>query len=103
MRELRDPNKQELKSPLFNAIWEAIKYWDISRTGNGMYAGATGTDVCTILDAIKPELEKIKKALAFAVADSESLLEIGGNRISDNARALVREQIAQGEKVLEQL
>lgn len=50
---LRDPTPEELDSPLFNSIWQAIKGWDISRTSNGMYSGATGTDVCTILDAIK--------------------------------------------------
>jgi|SRR5579859_3736937 len=50
---LRDPTPQELESPEFNAVWNAIKKWDISRTSNGLYAGATGTDVCTILDALK--------------------------------------------------
>jgi len=49
---LRDPTADELESPLFNAIWNAIKGWDISRTSNGVYSGPTGTDVCTILDAI---------------------------------------------------
>lgn len=51
-RELRDPTPAELASPRFNAVWNAIKKWDISRESNGLYAGATGTDVCTILDAI---------------------------------------------------
>ena len=48
----RDPTPEELESPLFNAVWNAIKGWDISRTSNGLYSGATGTDVCIILDAI---------------------------------------------------
>lgn len=49
----RDPSTEELESPLFEAIWKAIKSWDISRESNGLYSGATGTDVCIILDAIK--------------------------------------------------
>ena len=37
----------------FNAVWEAIKKWDISRDPQWSgYAGATGDDVCTILEAI---------------------------------------------------
>jgi hypothetical protein len=47
------PTDAELESPLFNAIWEAIKGWDISRESDGVYAGATGTDVCTIMDAVR--------------------------------------------------
>jgi len=53
MSELRSPSWEEVNSPLFNAIWSVIKHWDISRTANGRYAGASGTDVCMILDAIK--------------------------------------------------
>ena len=49
---LRDPTQEELKSPRFNAVWEAIKKWDLKREHAAGYAGATGTDVCTILDAI---------------------------------------------------
>ncbi len=52
VQPLRDPTPAELKSTLFESIWQAIKGWDISRTSNGLYSGATGTDVCTILDAI---------------------------------------------------
>lgn len=42
-----------LEHPLFEPIWQAIKNWDIGRDGNRMgYAGASGNDVQTILDAI---------------------------------------------------
>ena len=57
---LRDPTPNELESPLFNAIWNAIKGWDISRDSNRLYAGATGTDVCTILDAISSVSDEIR-------------------------------------------
>ena len=46
----RDPSAEELNSALFEAIWQAIKKWDISRTSNGIYEGATGTDVVIIID-----------------------------------------------------
>jgi len=39
--------------PLFETIWQAIKDWDIERSRGLGYAGATGTDVQTIIDAIE--------------------------------------------------
>jgi hypothetical protein len=51
----RDPTTEELKSPLFNAIWNEIKSWDIRVPEEyGGYMGATGNHVCAILDAIVP-------------------------------------------------
>lgn len=54
----KDPTEEDLRSPEFQAIWLAIKDWDISRgdessTGNRLYAGATGTDVMTIINAVR--------------------------------------------------
>lgn len=49
----RDPSEAELRDPIFNAVWNAIKEWDICRDQSHLYAGATGTDVCIILDAIE--------------------------------------------------
>jgi hypothetical protein len=51
--EPREPTEADLVDPLFGAVWQAIKGWDISRHNNGLYAGPTGNDVCTILDAIR--------------------------------------------------
>lgn len=55
-----EPTEEDLASPEFQAVWEAIKKWDIDRgdystteSGRYMYAGATGTDVMTILNALK--------------------------------------------------
>jgi hypothetical protein len=48
----RDPTTGELDSPRFNAVWGVIKDWDIRRDSDGLYGGATGTDVCMILDAL---------------------------------------------------
>lgn len=49
-----EPTQKDLESPAFNAIWNAIKNWDIDRGENGPdkrcnYSGATGTDVMAIL------------------------------------------------------
>lgn len=57
---LSDPSAEDLASPDFNAVWQAINKWDIGK-GNGvdyLYAGATGTDVMTILNAVRPILRE---------------------------------------------
>jgi hypothetical protein len=49
-----DPTPEMLDgNPLFDAIWNAIKGWDISRHNDGMYSGPTGNDARHIYDAIK--------------------------------------------------
>lgn len=55
------PPPELLTDHMFNAIWKAIKDWDISRYpeekqgGHRMYAGANGSDVMHILNAILPK------------------------------------------------
>jgi hypothetical protein len=39
--------------PLFDAIWGAIKGWNISRHNDGLYQGPTGNDVRHIYEAVK--------------------------------------------------
>ena len=59
-QEHLDPTPEMLVSPEFEAVWQAIKKWDICRDPSQyanrgeptLYAGATGTDVRTILDAL---------------------------------------------------
>lgn len=55
----RDPKPEELTDPLFEAIWQAIKKWDINVPDqyNG-YSGATGNHVCAILDAVRTTMAK---------------------------------------------
>lgn len=49
-----DPTPEMLNGdPLFDAIWSAIKGWDISRHNDGLYSGPTGNDARHIYDAIK--------------------------------------------------
>lgn len=47
------PTDEMHGDPLFNAIWGAIKSWDISRHNDGIYSGPTGNDARHIYDAIK--------------------------------------------------
>lgn len=49
-----DPTPQILNDPLFDAVWERIKGWDINVPGiyTG-YTGATGNHVRAILDAVR--------------------------------------------------
>ena len=55
----RDPKPGETETPLFNAIWEVIKGWDINVPEEyGGYMGAIGNHVCAIIDAIQPENEQ---------------------------------------------
>jgi hypothetical protein len=42
-----------MNDPLFQAIWQAIKAWDIQREPGLGYAHANGSDVMTILAAIR--------------------------------------------------
>lgn len=53
---MTEPTNEDLNDPMFEAVWKAIKKWDISRepSEGRMYSGATGTDVMTILEAIRP-------------------------------------------------
>lgn len=48
-----DPTEEMLNSPEFEAIWQAIKTWDINVPGayHG-YCGATGNHVRAILEAL---------------------------------------------------
>lgn len=48
-----DPTSEMLNDPQFNAIWNAIKSWDVNVPGayHG-YCGATGNHARAILDAL---------------------------------------------------
>ena len=47
-----DPTEEDLQSPVFEAIWEVVKQWDIGRFG--VYSTGTGTDVKEIMEAVRP-------------------------------------------------
>lgn len=48
--------------PIWEAIWSAIKGWDISRTRGGAYHAPTGTDATHIYDAVQAALFPWRKA-----------------------------------------
>lgn len=52
-QEYPDPTAEDLASPLFEAVWQAIKGWDISRHKDGLYSGPTGNDVMHVLAALQ--------------------------------------------------
>ena len=52
MKYNNEPKGTDLISPEFNAVWNAIKEWDIERIEGDGYAHATGTDVMIILNAL---------------------------------------------------
>ncbi len=56
-----EPTKADLVDTTFNKIWQAIKGWDIRRSGPEGIADATGTDVMTILNAINAKDEAPKE------------------------------------------
>jgi hypothetical protein len=43
--------------PVWQAIWNAIKDWDISRTGAGSYHAPTGDDATHIYEAVRRRCE----------------------------------------------
>lgn len=51
-----DPTPEDLKRPEFEAVWRAIRGWDIGREPppgrQRLYAGATGNEVMHILNAV---------------------------------------------------
>lgn len=55
-----DPTEADLADPSFEAVWQAIKGWDVSREPgtHRMYAGTTGNDVMRILAALRAEAGK---------------------------------------------
>lgn len=51
----RKPTDADLDDPAFEAIWQVIKRVDVDY-GDGTFSGATGNDVCAILDAVRAAL-----------------------------------------------
>lgn len=60
-----DPTPEMLSGDrLFDAIWSAIKGWDIQRVHGSGYSGASGNDARHIYDAVKAaEAENLRGLL----------------------------------------
>lgn len=52
---MTDPTPDELQDPVFDAIWQTIKRWDIGHPSeaSGTYRGAIGNDAAEIYRAVK--------------------------------------------------
>jgi len=47
----RDPTEADFNDPRFDILWELMKRVDVDYR-NGAFSGATGNDVCAVLDAL---------------------------------------------------
>ncbi len=54
MKDMPNPTEEDLKDPVFNAVWEATKSWDLNAPEyyEG-YCGMNGSHVMIILDAVR--------------------------------------------------
>ncbi|KKM95289.1 hypothetical protein LCGC14_1189650 [marine sediment metagenome] len=72
----RDPKPEELETPEFNAVWEAMKGWDIAvpkeLDESGLYSGTTGNHVVAILDALRNIPRKEMSLSSFMGAEEDS-------------------------------
>lgn len=77
--KLVDPTEADLQDPEFEAIWDAIKGWDITRPGSELTGGATGTDVMTILNALRSErllVETIRDISRFSNLNETTIRDL---------------------------
>lgn len=64
--DMPTPTEQDLKSPIFNALWDVVKTWDVNvpEYYSG-YCGANGSHVKLLLNALEPHLNKSVKLPRF--------------------------------------
>jgi hypothetical protein len=75
-REWPDPTEEMLKAPEFEAVWQAIKFWDINVPDvYSGYCGATGNHVRAILDALAAAPPNSGVVQSGKTADFESVNE----------------------------
>lgn len=90
--EWPDPTPDELKSPVFEAIWQVIKTWDINVPGAyAGYMGAIGNHAAAILHGISPAL---KAAYERGVQEAGQAIVIDADREKEQARDDALEQAA---------
>lgn len=81
----RDPSSEDLKRPEFEAVWQAIKRWDINVPDQYQgYCGATGNHVMAILDALQPERDSLKAEVAELTRKGQLLCCQNGNILMEN-------------------
>lgn len=90
------PTEEQLASPLFEAIWQVIKTWDISRRKEGeglcrFYSGANGSDVVEIMEAVqKASAHEIERELTpeELMRTGNTLPELGTVPVSPSRHAV---------------
>lgn len=65
------PTKDDVNSQEFQAVWGAIKGWDIQRQKGVGYAGASGSDVMHILEALLPYFKQSKQSTPVVTDNSD--------------------------------
>ena len=67
-------SEPEVDTPRFNAVWDAIKGWDIERNSGEGLAGVTGDDVRAILAALDSSVDEWPKKVAGARVKLDALV-----------------------------
>ena len=79
MKPMPNPTPEEIESPLFNAIWDAIKSWDVNvpESYSG-YCGLNGSHVKIIIDAIAAEKAQTRdwQAIEALLPEIDYILEL---------------------------
>lgn len=75
--EWPDPTPAMLESPVFEAIWQTIKTWDIAVPGAySGYTSATGNHVRAILDGVKSRFgDKSDKVIVYSQTHRDQLVD----------------------------
>lgn len=59
LKDMSNPTAEDLEDPLFNALYDATKHWDVNVPGSYVgYCGLNGSHVKVMLDAIRPEVAR---------------------------------------------
>jgi len=75
MVQYPDPSPHELNDPLFAAVWEAIKGWDLQDERREGYQGANGSHVVQILNHIR-RVDSSEARAAFRLGGWAAVLEL---------------------------
>jgi hypothetical protein len=68
----REPRPGEIETPLFNAIWNVVKDWEVN--DGGVKWSVTGNDVCEIIDAVTPK-EHLKYIQQFLLEMYQTMVD----------------------------
>jgi hypothetical protein len=75
-REWRSPSVEETKTPIFNAIWDVIKRWDVNVPDQYEgYCGANGNHVIQIMESVNSAIAEMQAEIDLRTAQCETLIE----------------------------